>query len=117
MPQPAPRFLQALDHVLPSGNGYLSRCPYWGCHRMLLIDAVEGEWRFTCQDHTHGQIAAYLELEDLRVDSRPATRVWLALMLATTPDTWAGLILGLPVQTTGIDPDELERQRKAGLWS
>lgn len=112
-----PAFLQALDHVHPTETGWLAACPHFGCGNLLLIDPDEGHWLFYCDGgHTHDEIVQYLDLHDLRVDTRASVRAWLALRLAKTPDAWAGLILGLPVQPEAIDQLELARQRKARLW-
>lgn len=116
-PAEGPAFLRGLDHVHPTDNGWLAQCCVWGCDQLLQIAPVDGHWLFTCHgEHTHEEIVAYLALHDLRVDPRPAIRAWLALRLAKTPDAWAGLILGLPVQPQAIDQLELARQRKARLW-
>lgn len=123
-PTDPPAFLQALDHVMPCAccDGWLSQCPVWGCNNWLHIQPVDGHWHLECPVelevpvHTHDDVCAYLGLDDVRVDRRPGVRAWLALRLARTPDAWAGLILGLPVQPEAIDQLELARQRKARLW-
>ena len=57
----------------------------------------------------------YLAPGEHNAQNEAANRAWLALRLAPTPDTWGGLMLGLPVAPDALEADELERQRRLGL--
>jgi hypothetical protein len=115
-PEPRPAFLRALDHALPAEDGWVAQCPVFGCPDLLVISPDNGHWRFNCDgQHTHDDIVDYLHA-DTRTDTRSPVRAWVALRLALTPDAWAGLILGLPVQPQAIDQLEHRRLRRAGLW-
>jgi hypothetical protein len=97
-------------------DGYLAECPHFGCGGLLIIAPDEYDWWFQCANGcTHEQIVDYLQC-DTRLDKRPGDRAWLCLRLALTPDTWGGLMLGRSVAMQSVDRDELERQRKVGLW-
>jgi hypothetical protein len=57
----------------------------------------------------------YLAPGEQVAQNEAANRAWLALRLATTPETWGGLLLGQPVAPTALDAPEFARQRRAGL--
>lgn len=57
----------------------------------------------------------YLAPGEQKVHDDAATRAWLALRLATTPDAWGGLMLQLPVAATALDADELARQTRTAV--
>lgn len=114
-PIPGPALLRGLDHVMPTDTGWVAQCPVFGCDELLEITPHDGHWQLGCAVHMHQEVADYLQC-DTRIDTRTPIRAWLALRLAQTPDAWAGLMLGLPVQPAVIDQLELRRQRKARLW-
>ena len=94
--------------------GWLARCPVFGCLEWVHVTAgQDGQWQLECR--THDEVVSYLQC-DTRMDTRTPIRAWLALRLARTPDAWAGLMLGLPVQAAAIDQHELARLRRARLW-
>ncbi len=110
-----PLFLQALDHVDDPADGtYVAECS--SCRDLLLVEPVDGWWHFNCDGGcTHEEIVRWLAIDDLRVTSAQGDRMWICMMLATTPDVWAGLLLGEPVNEDALDPECLQRFRKAGI--
>ena len=55
----------------------------------------------------------YLSPGEKQAQDDASRRVWLCLRLATTPDTWAGLMTGQQVAPTSIDQAEHARQQRA----
>ena len=113
--QQRPLFLQALDNVEDPGDGtYIADCPI--CRDLLLLDPDGHDWQLTCDGGcTHEELVNWLQLDDLRVDPAWGDRAWICLMLATTPDTWAALLLGEPVNQAALDPAWLARFRTGGI--
>ena len=115
----APTFLRALDNTCDAGDGtFVADCPI--CRDLLLVrpDADGYRWRIVCDGGCeHEEIVRWLRITDLRTEAAAAwgARAWVALMLATTPDIWAGLLLGEPVNEAALDQAYLARFRKAGI--
>lgn len=111
-----PRFLQALDSVDDLGEqGYVAKCPI--CRGLLLVEAVEGMWTFSCDDDCdHDEICAWLEIKDLRVEAGYDDRLYMSLMLATTAEVWKALMQGDPVDPAVLDQEYLQRYQALGMW-
>ena len=65
--------------------------------------------------HWYQTTPPYLAPGEHNAQNEAANRAWLALRLARTPDTWGGLMLGLPVAPDALEADELARQRRLGV--
>lgn len=109
-----PALIATLAGAQEIPGGWAAACPLCGSE-LGLYQTIHG-WLALCDGYcTSAEVLDHLRSE-LIPRHRHATRMWIALRLALTPDAWAGLILGLPVQPAAIDQDELQRLRKAGLW-
>lgn len=111
-----PRFLQALDNVDATDNGYLADCPI--CRDILLIDPGNHQnlWTLACDGGcTHDELVRWLQITELRIDPDWETRMWVALMLAPTPEIWHALRAGAPVNEESLHQDWLQRFRKFGV--
>lgn len=118
-PSPAgarePLFLQALDDVhAHDDRTYTAKCPT--CPEGTLTVAAAGNWTLRCSDGcTHDDLVRWLSLDDLRADRATHDRAWVALMLAPTPEIWAALLEGDPVDPAALDQLWLRRFKRLGI--
>jgi hypothetical protein len=109
----APAITAALSDVRACHGGWAAACPLCGAD--LHLCQPSGQWLALCDGYcTSAEVLAHLRAAPS--ERAAGVRAWLALRLALTPDAWAGLLLGLPVQPAAIDQEELRRLRRAGLW-
>jgi hypothetical protein len=105
-----PAFLRALDDVVPRGSGWAARCPVFGCGGPLLIDAVDGVWRFDCLDHDDGDVVAYLDCDTRVLDDADAlAKLAKIIVLAPTLDVAEAMLRGERVPRSRLDADGLRR--------
>lgn len=109
----APSILRSLDDVEQTGpTDWEALCPI--CGALLRVSLAAPYWHVTCSETCTAEEIADWVGASLWAGDPAADRIYVAIMLAKTPETAAALLRGKPVLDSALDQTYLNLFRSIG---